>query len=203
MSWQESTQQKMLHLQLPTDPRWVDVAKMRLEDILVDHAYCEQKAASSCISLIIKFPEFDRMVDVLSPVVAEEWEHFEAVMQQIRKRGYSFGHPRKDEYVMQLQRFVRKGGSRTDQLTEHLLMNALIEARSCERFKILWKNLEDEDLQQFYYRLMVSEAGHYVNFINLAKTYQDPQQVERRWEEWLAFEKEVMEQLTIRGDRMH
>ncbi|MFO7822732.1 MAG: tRNA-(ms[2]io[6]A)-hydroxylase [Cyclobacterium sp.] len=203
MDWQESTKQKMLRLQLPTDPRWVDVAKISLEEILVDHAYCEQKAASSCISLIIKFPEFDRMVDVLSPVVAEEWAHFEAVMQQIRKRGYKFGHPRKDEYVVQLQNFVRKGGSRTDQLTEHLLMNALIEARSCERFKILWKNLEDEELQQFYYQLMISEAGHYVNFIQLAKAYHDPDKVEKRWAEWLAFEKEVMETLAIRGDRMH
>jgi len=203
MDWQESTKQKMLRLQLPTDPRWVDVAKISLEKILVDHAYCEQKAASSCISLIIKFPEFDRMVDVLSPVVAEEWEHFEAVMQQIRKRGYKFGHPRRDEYVVQLQSFVRKGGSRTDQLTEQLLMNALIEARSCERFKILWKNLEDEELQQFYYQLMISEAGHYVNFIQLAKAYHDPDKVEKRWAEWLAFEKEVMETLAIRGDRMH
>lgn len=203
MDWQESTKQKMLRLQLPTDPRWVDVAKMSLEEILVDHAYCEQKAASSCISLIIKFPEFDRMVDVLVPVVAEEWAHFESVMEQIRKRGYQFGFPRKDEYVVQLQGFVRKGGSRTDQLTEHLLMNALIEARSCERFKILWKNLADEELKQFYQDLMISEAGHYVNFIQLAKSYNDPGKVDQRWAEWLAFEKGVMEHLAIRGDRMH
>ncbi|WP_187357746.1 tRNA-(ms[2]io[6]A)-hydroxylase [Cyclobacterium plantarum] len=203
MDWQESTKQKMLRLQLPTDPRWVDVAKMSLEEILVDHAYCEQKAASSCISLIIKFPEYERMVDVLVPVVAEEWAHFESVMEQIRKRGYKFGFPRKDEYVVQLQGFVRKGGSRTDQLTEHLLMNALIEARSCERFKILWKNLADEELKQFYHELMISEAGHYVNFIQLAKSYNDPGKVDQRWAEWLAFEKGVMEHLAIRGDRMH
>ncbi|WP_202927947.1 tRNA-(ms[2]io[6]A)-hydroxylase [Cyclobacterium roseum] len=203
MDWKESTKSKMLHLQLPTDPRWVDIAKISLEAILVDHAYCEQKAASSCISLIIKFPEFDTMVDVLSPVVAEEWAHFEAVMHQIRKRGYRFGHPRKDEYVVQLQGFIHKGGSRTYQLTEHLLMNALIEARSCERFKLLSKNLQDEELKQFYYDLMVSEAGHYVNFIQLAKTYQDSDKVERRWKEWLDYEKEVMKSLEVRGDRMH
>lgn len=203
MDWKETTKNKMLRLQLPTDPRWVDVAKMSLEAILVDHAYCEQKAASSCISLILKFPEFEVMVDRLSPVVAEEWAHFEAVMQQIRKRGYRFGHPRKDAYVVQLQSFVRKGGSRTEQLTEHLLMNALIEARSCERFKLLSKNLHDEELKKFYHELMVSEAGHYVNFIQLAKTYQDPEKVEKRWKEWLDFEKEVMTHLEIRGDRMH
>jgi tRNA-(ms[2]io[6]A)-hydroxylase len=203
MSWQETTKNKMLRLELPTDPRWVDIASMRLDAILVDHAYCEQKAASSCISLIIKFPEFDKVVDVLTPVVAEEWEHFDAVMQQIRKRGYTFGFPRKDDYVVQLQSFVRKGGSRTDQLSELLLMNALIEARSCERFKLLSKHLKDEELSQFYHKLMVSEAGHYVNFIQLAKNYQDPAKVDVRWQEWLAYEKEVMKNLEIRGDRMH
>lgn len=193
----------MLRLQLPTDPRWADVAKISLEDILVDHAYCEQKAASSCISLIVKFPELEKLVEVLTPVVAEEWSHFEAVMKQIKKRGFTFGKPRKDEYVAQLQAFIRKGGSRMDHLMEYLLMNALIEARSCERFKLLWKNLEEEDLKQFYYELMVSEAGHYANFIHLAKSYQPHDVVEKRWKEWLEYEKEVMKNLEIRGDRMH
>lgn len=203
MDWQESTKNKMLRLELPTDPRWVDIASISLEAILVDHAYCEQKAASSCISLIIKFPEFDEMVDVLTPVVAEEWQHFESVMQQIRKRGFKFGFPRKDNYVVQLQSFVRKGGSRKDQVSELLLMNALIEARSCERFKLLSKNLGDEELSAFYHELMISEAGHYVNFIQLAKKYQDPEKVERRWQEWLNHEKNVMKDLEVRGDRMH
>ncbi len=193
----------MLRLQLPTDPRWVDVAKMSLADILVDHAYCEQKAASSCISLILKFPELDKLVETLTPVVAEEWDHFSRVMDQLRKRGLPFGHPRKDEYVVQLQKFVRKGGSRMQQLTEYLLMNALIEARSCERFKLLWQNLEDEELKNFYYELMVSEAAHYVNFIDLAKTYFPKDKVEARWQEWLAYEKEVLSSQEIRGDRMH
>jgi len=203
MAWQESTKNKMLRLELPTDPRWVDIASISLEAILVDHAYCEQKAASSCISLIIKFPEFDEMVDVLTPVVAEEWQHFESVMQQIKKRGFKFGFPRKDNYVAQLQSFVRKGGSRKDQVSELLLMNALIEARSCERFKLLSKNLEDKELSVFYHELMISEAGHYVNFIQLAKKYQDPEKVENRWQEWLNHEKNVMKDLEIRGDRMH
>lgn len=203
MNWQENTKNKMLRLQLPTDPRWVDVAKMSLADILVDHAYCEQKAASSCISLIVKFPELEKLVDTLTPVVAEEWEHFARVMDQLKKRGIPFGHPRKDEYVVQLQQFVRKGGSRMQQLTEYLLMNALIEARSCERFKLLWQNLEDEELKSFYYELMVSEAGHYVNFIDLAKTYFPKDKVEVRWQEWLAHEVEVLNNLEIRGDRMH
>jgi tRNA 2-(methylsulfanyl)-N6-isopentenyladenosine37 hydroxylase len=203
MDWQDSTKNKMLKLQLPTDPRWVDVARLNLEQILIDHAYCEQKAASSCISLIIKFPELEKLVDVLTPVVAEEWNHFERVMEQIRKRKFVFGRPRKDEYVARLQEFIKKGGSRMQQLTEHLLMNALIEARSCERFKLLWKNLEEEELKQFYYELMVSEAGHYVNFIELAKIYYPEDQVEKRWLEWLAYEKEVIQNLEVRGDRMH
>lgn len=203
MSWQENTKNKMLRLKLPTDPRWVDVAKMSLADILVDHAYCEQKAASSCISLILKFPELEKLVETLTPVVAEEWDHFARVMDQLKKRGFPFGHPRKDEYVVKLQKFVRKGGSRMQQLTEYLLMNALIEARSCERFKLLSRNLEDEELRSFYYELMVSEAGHYVNFIELAKTYFPKDKVEVRWQEWLAYEKEVLNSLEIRGDRMH
>jgi tRNA-(ms[2]io[6]A)-hydroxylase len=203
MSWQENTKNKMLRLQLPTDPRWVDVAKMSLADILVDHAYCEQKAASSCISLIVKFPDLEKLVDVLTPVVAEEWDHFARVMDQLKKRGLPFGNPRKDEYVVRLQEFVKKGGSRMQQLTEYLLMNALIEARSCERFKLLWQHLEDEELKKFYYELMVSEAGHYVNFIDLAKTYYPKDKVESRWQEWLAYEKEVLKHLEIRGDRMH
>ncbi|WP_288371837.1 tRNA-(ms[2]io[6]A)-hydroxylase [uncultured Algoriphagus sp.] len=203
MSWQESTKEKMLNLQLPTDPRWVGIAEMQIEDILVDHAYCEQKAASSCISLIIRYNDLDELVDTLTPIVAEEWGHFERVMEQLRKRGMRFGKQRKDEYVAKLYDFVRKGGSRKDQLTEGLLMNALIEARSCERFKLLSKNIEDEELRKFYYELMISEAGHYVTFIDLARKYQDPEKVNKRWKEWLEFEAEVMKNMELRGDRMH
>lgn len=203
MSLEESTKQKMLHLKLPTDPRWVNIAEMNIEDILVDHAYCEQKAASSCISLIINFHEFKELVDMLTPVVAEEWGHFERVLEQIRKRGFVFGKPRKDEYVAKLLEFVKKGGSRVDQLVEHLLMNALIEARSCERFKILSKHLSDQELKNFYYELMISEAGHYVNFIELARKLRGEEVVNKRWQEWLSYEAEVIQSMKIRGDRMH
>ncbi len=202
-TWEESTRQKMLHLKLPTDPRWVGIAEMNLEEILVDHAYCEQKAASSCISLIVRFNELEELVETLTPIVAEEWGHFERVMEQLKKRGMKFGLQRKDEYVLQLQGFLRKGGSRIDQLTEHLLVNALIEARSCERFKLLSKHIADVELQKFYYELMISESGHYVTFIELAKVYQDPIKVNRRWQEWLDFEAQVMRELGLRGDRMH
>jgi tRNA-(ms[2]io[6]A)-hydroxylase len=203
MSWEETTRQKMLRLKLPTDPRWVGIAEMQLEEILVDHAYCEQKAASSCISLILRFNDLDVLVDTLTPIVAEEWGHFERVLEQIRKRGLTFGFPRKDEYVVKLAEFVKKGGSRMQHLTEHLLMNALIEARSCERFKLLSKNIADEELQKFYYELMISEAGHYVTFIELARKYHDPELVNQRWQEWLAYEAEVLNNIGIRGDRMH
>jgi tRNA-(ms[2]io[6]A)-hydroxylase len=203
MSWEETTRQKMLHLKLPTDPRWVDIAQMQIEDILVDHAYCEQKAASSCISLIVRFNDLDYLVDTLTPIVAEDWGHFERVMEQLKKRDLKFGRQRKDEYVTKLNEFVKKGGSRMDQLTEHLLLNALIEARSCERFKLLSKNIQDEDLQKFYYELMISEAGHYVTFIEMARMYQDPEKVNKRWQEWLTFEAQVLKSLEIQGDRMH
>ncbi|MGY6520921.1 MAG: tRNA isopentenyl-2-thiomethyl-A-37 hydroxylase MiaE [Mongoliitalea sp.] len=203
MSWEESTRQKMLHLKLPTDPRWVNIAEMNIEDILVDHAYCEQKAASSCISLIVNFFDFPELVDVLTPVVAEEWGHFERVLEHLKKRGMELGKPRKDDYVVQLSQFVKKGGSRQQQLTEYLLMNALIEARSCERFKLLYQHIRDEELKKFYYELMISEAGHYVNFIELAREIYDTAKVNTRWQEWLDFEAKVIRNLEIRGDRMH
>ncbi len=203
MSWEESTRQKMLHLKLPTDPRWAAIAEMQIEDILTDHAYCEQKAASSCISLILRFNDLDRLVDTLTPIVAEEWGHFERVMGQIRKRNLKFGFPRKDEYAVQLNGFVKKGGTRIQQLTEQLLMNALIEARSCERFKLLSLHIADEELRKFYYELMISEAGHYVTFIELARHYSEEEKVNLRWQEWLDFEAEVLREIGVRGDRMH
>src|SRR5690606_6560291 len=151
-------------------------------------AYCEQKAASSCISLIVLFPDKDRLVEVLSPVVAEEWEHFERVLKQLKKRGYGLGRSRVDEYVVNLLKHERKGGSKEQQLMEKLLINGLIEARSCERFKLLSKSLKDEELKQFYHELMVSEAGHYKNFLDLARFYVPEEIVNKRWKELLDIE---------------
>jgi tRNA-(ms[2]io[6]A)-hydroxylase len=193
----------VLGLTLPTDPRWVDIASMNIEEILVDHAYCEQKAASACISLIVQYPDKEKLVDVLTPVVAEEWAHFERVLEQLKKRGLRLGNARKDEYVDQLAKSIRKGGNREQQLIEKLLMCALIEARSCERFRLLWKELSDPELRQFYYELMVSEAGHYKNFIALAKEYADEKTVEARWRLFLKVEGEIMSSLQPRGDRIH
>lgn len=192
-----------LGLELPTDPRWVNIAEKSIADILTDHAYCEQKAASSCISLIVQFPEREALVDMLTPVVAEEWSHFERVIEEMRKRGYKLGSQRKDEYVEKLQKLMKKGGSREQMLMEKLLMNALIEARSCERFRLLWKNIPDQELSRFYYELMVSEASHYKNFLQLAKVYNTEEIVMKRWNEWLAGEAEIMKTLEMRGDRMH
>ena len=193
-----------LGLELPTDPRWVDIASMNIKDILVDHAYCEQKAASSCISLIVTYPEKEKLVEALTPVVAEEWAHFERVLEQLKKRGFVLERQRKDIYVDALQnKVVRKGGSRDQQLMERLLMNALIEARSCERFKLLWKNIADEELSKFYYELMVSEAGHYKNFLHLAYAYLPEEIVMQRWQEILEQEAEIVRSLPLRSDRMH
>jgi tRNA 2-(methylsulfanyl)-N6-isopentenyladenosine37 hydroxylase len=192
-----------LGLELPTDPRWINIAEKNIEDILVDHAYCEQKAASSCISLIVQYPEKEALVDILTPVVAEEWSHFERVLEELKKRGFSLGRQRKDEYVEKLDKVIKRGGSREQQLVEKLLMNALIEARSCERFKILWKQIPDKALSKFYYELMVSEAGHYRNFLTLAKKYMPEPYVTNRWTELLAQEAAVVKSLEVRGDRMH
>lgn len=193
----------VLGLELPTDPRWINIAEKNIEEILVDHAYCEQKAASSCISLIISYPEKENLVEALTPVVAEEWSHFERVLEQLKKRGYHLGFQRKDEYVEQLQKIVKKGGNRNQQLVEKLLMNALIEARSCERFRLLWKEIGDAELSKFYYELMVSEAGHYKNFLSLAKEFMDETEVEIRWREILAQEAVIVKNLEVRGDRLH
>ena len=193
----------ILGLQLPTDPRWVNIAQMNIEDILVDHAYCEQKAASSCISLIVQYPDKPELVEMMTPVVAEEWSHFERVIEQLKKRGMALGKMRRDEYVVQLQGILKKGGSREAQLVEKLLMNALIEARSCERFKMLHENIGDDELQKFYYELMVSEAGHYKNFIALAKRYMPEDYVKVRWKEFLLEEARIIQSLEVRGDRMH
>lgn len=192
-----------LGLELPTDPRWINIAEKSISDILTDHAFCEQKAASSCISLIVQFSEREELVDMLTPVVAEEWSHFERVIEEMRKRGFKLGSQRKDEYVEKLQRLMKKGGSREQMLMEKLLMNALIEARSCERFRLLWKNIPDAELSRFYYELMVSEASHYKNFLKLAKVYNSEEVVMKRWSEWLEGEAEIMKTLEVRGDRMH
>ena len=160
-----------LGLELPTDPGWVNIAEMQLEQILVDHAYCEQKAASACISMIVHFPEKEKLVEVMTPVVAEEWAHFRMVLKELHKRGYKLGRARKDEYVNRLQEIVKKKGDRDEVFLDRLLVCALIEARSCERFKLLSLHIADESLRTFYHELMVSEAGHYRNFIELADTY--------------------------------
>lgn len=193
----------VLGLTLPTDPRWVNIAEMNIEDILVDHAYCEQKAASTCISLIVQYPDKEKLIETLTPVVAEEWTHFERVLKELKKRGMKLGMARKDEYVDQLAKAIKKGGNREQQLIEKLLMCALIEARSCERFRLLFNEITDESLSKFYYELMVSEAGHYKNFISLAKEYKEAKQVEKQWRELLRIEGEIISKLEPRGDRMH
>lgn len=197
------TDKHVLGLELPTDPRWVGIAEMNIREILIDHAYCEQKAASSVISLIILFHDRHLLVETLSPVVTEEWEHFQMVLKKLSERGWTLGKPRRDEYVERITAIQKKGGSRDQQLVEKLLLNALIEARSCERFRLLWKEIADDDLRQFYYNLMVSEAGHYKNFLSLAKVYVDPDYVQRRWKEWLEAEAEIVKNLEVRPDRMH
>lgn len=193
----------ILRLQLPTDPRWVNIAEKNIEEILVDHAYCEQKAATSGISLIVKYPDKTRLVEEMTDLVAEEWSHFERVLAELKKRGFELGRNRPDEYVVQLSKHIRKGDKRERQLMDHLLVNALIEARSCERFKLLWKNLEDEELKKFYYELMVSEAGHYVSFVKLAKEYMPADIVDARLKELLEIEADIISKLEHRPDRMH
>ena len=203
MQVNEEAQKNILGLQLPTDPRWADLAAMRLEDILTDHAYCEQKAATSCISLIQNNAGKEELVNELAPIVTEEWGHFRLVLQELRKRGLQLGRQRKDEYVNKLLLFQIKGNSAEKRLLDQLLMMALIEARSCERFKRLSEGLNDAYLRNFYRRFMESEAGHYALFIQLAELYTSKENVRARWAAWLQYEAQVMNELEIRGDRIH
>jgi len=193
----------ILGLQLPTDPRWVDLAAISLREILTDHAYCEQKAATSCISLIQRYPDKEKLVNDLSPIVTEEWGHFRLVWAELIKRNLTLGRQRKDLYVNKLMEFQQKGGSEDEVLLDRLLIFALIEARSCERFKRLSEGLDDEYLRNFYRRFMESEAGHYHLFIELAETYINKEKVRIRWKEWLEYEAGVMDNIEVRGDRMH
>ncbi len=193
----------ILGLQLPTDPRWVNLAEKSLEEVLTDHAYCEQKAATSCISLIQRYSRCEKLVTELSPIVTEEWGHFRLVLAELQKRNLKLGKQRKDEYVNALIDFQQKGGDADGRLLDQLLTMALIEARSCERFKRLSEGLNDEYMQKFYRRFMESEAGHYTLFIELAETYIDKEKVRRRWKEWLEYEAEVIKNLEVRGDRIH
>ncbi|NOT52585.1 MAG: tRNA-(ms[2]io[6]A)-hydroxylase, partial [Chitinophagaceae bacterium] len=160
----------ILGLQLPTDPRWVNLAERSLEEILTDHAYCEQKAATSCISLIQRYSSKQKLVAELSPIVTEEWGHFRLVLAELEKRKLKLGKQRKDEYVNALIGFQQKGGDGEGRMLDQLLTMALIEARSCERFKRLSEGLNDDYLKNFYCRFMESEAGHYTLFIELAET---------------------------------
>lgn len=196
------TSVQMLGLKLPTDPRWVNIAEKSIEEILVDHAYCEQKAATTGISLIVRFPDLPKLVQEVTPLVAEEWGHFRRVLKEMAKRGVSLGKTRKDEYVLGLQAHMIKGNSKL-QLIEQLLVCALIEARSCERFRLLSLYCSDESLRGFYHEFMVSEAGHYRMFIDLAKEYYPEEQVKKRWQEWLDIEAKVLAGLELRGDRVH
>lgn len=193
----------ILGLQLPTDPRWVDLAEISLEAILTDHAYCEQKAATTCITLIQRYSDKEKLVQDLAPIVSEEWGHFRLVLNELKKRGLHLGKQRKDVYVNKLLEFQKKGGSPDDRLLDHLLTMALIEARSCERFKRLSEGLSDAYLRKFYRRFMESEAGHYTLFIELAETYAAKTKVRKRWKEWLAYESSLMEDMEVRGDRIH
>lgn len=193
----------ILGLKLPTDPRWVDLASISLKEILTDHAFCEQKAATQCVSLIQLYPERQELVDALSPIVTEEWGHFRMVWAEMKKRGFELGRQRKDEYVNLLLQHQAKGLSYEEKLLHKLMLCALIEARSCERFRLLSEGLEEEALRKFYYKFMVSEAGHYRLFIDLAEQYFSKEEVRACWDHWLIIEEQVLQQLVPRGDRMH
>lgn len=193
----------MFRLKLPTDPRWVNIVEKNLSEILTDHAWCEQKAATNAISIVVRYPEYTELVKTMLDIAQEELLHFKQVHEKIVARGFVLGPERKDEYVNQLYNFRRKGGSKEQRLVDHLLFAAMIEARSCERFKVLSENISDPELQTFYRDLMVSEANHYTTFLEFARQLGRGEDVEKRWQEFLDFEGELIKQFgkkeTIHG----
>lgn len=189
-----STEKTILKLRLPTDPRWVkNVVESNIEEILTDHAFCEQKAASNAITLIVMYPELSDLVQEMAELAKEEMDHFKRVHDIILEKGFVLGRERKDDYVNEILKFLKKGGSRKDQLIDRLLFAAMIEARSCERFKVLSENINDAFLSAFYHELMISEANHYTTFIKLAKKYADGIDVDKRWNEYLEYEAVVIQ----------
>lgn len=192
----------MLGLKLPTDPRWVNIVEKNIEEILTDHAYCEQKAASTAISLIVSFPEYTDLTKEMIALVKEEMSHFRMVHDKILERGWVLGRDRKDDYVIELLKFFPKGGSRTTQLVHRLLYAALIEARSCERFRLLSEELQDKKLAEFYRKLMVSEANHYTMFLGFARQYGDRKEVDTKWQQLLDYEASIMKNLS-KKETMH
>ncbi len=192
----------MFKLKLPTDPRWANIAEGNIEEILTDHAWCEQKAATNAIGLITMLPEYPEIVTELLVIAQEELEHFGQVHEIIRKRGYTFGRTRKDDYVNELVNFIQKGGNRDDLIVDKMLFAAMIEARSCERFKVLTENIKDEELRDFYRELMISEANHYTTFIGFARQLGNPEKVNARWEEWLEYEAQIIQSYGT-GETIH
>jgi tRNA 2-(methylsulfanyl)-N6-isopentenyladenosine37 hydroxylase len=192
----------VLRLKMATDPRWVNIVEMNLSEILTDHAWCEQKAASSAISMIVGFPEYPEVVNVLTELVREEMEHFQRVHAIIQQRGFTLGRERKDPYVHDLLKFIKAGAGREEYLVEKLLVFAMIEARSCERFRILSENITDPELAIFYRELMESEAAHYTTFITLARSILPREQVDARWQEFLDYESSIMEKYG-KGETIH
>jgi len=192
----------MLGLKLPTDPRWVNIVEKNIEEILTDHAFCEQKATSTAISLIVSFPEYTELVQEMVALVKEEISHFKMVHDKIIGRGWTLGRDRRDDYVIELLKFFPKGGNRTTQLVHRLLYAALIEARSCERFRLLSEELEDKELADFYRNLMVSEANHYTMFLGFARQYGEKKEVDTKWQQLLEYESKIISNLGT-GEAIH
>ena len=171
----------MLHLKAPTNDRWFAQVDSHLDEILIDHAHCEKKAAGTAMNLIFHYVENIELCREMTEIVNEELEHFHMVLDLLEKRGIQFRRIKPSQYGVKLHELVRK--SEPEKAVDRLLVAGLIEARSCERFQALADYVDDTELAEFYRSLFESEARHHATYTRLAKHFAPDEVVEQRLEE--------------------
>jgi len=190
----------MLHLQSETSARWLAQVDAHLDEILIDHAHCEKKAAGTALNLIFAYVEDQELCREMAFIVNEELEHFQMVIDLLNRRGVRFRRLTPSTYGRELNDLVRK--QEPQRAVDRLLVAGIIEARSCERFHVLAGHVQDTELAAFYAGLFESEARHHTTYTRLAKHFAPEEVVMSRLDELAALEAAIIN----RGEelpRMH
>lgn len=187
-------------LRAQSSPQWLEAVTNDFDSFLIDHAANERKASANALSLVVHYPDQGLLVDTLIEIAREELDHFQQVYQWMKRRNLTLGRDEKDPYVNQLLKATRN--DREGRLTDRLVLGSVIEARGCERFGLIAKTIEDEDLSKFYHDLAKSEAQHREDFLKVARAVIDPVKVDEALDRWLDKEAEVLNRIPIRA-RLH